>query len=225
MTSSSLRLVWPSPLAVPSSLRPAMELLLQGWNYAAECQSNPWQFAVGIGELRAVGLTTNDLRYLVSKGFAQQAVETTRPRSRQRVFGRTGSLLITEKSAFVLTDAGAQAARQLALKDYSVQTEVPYYDRELRELWLGKVLMKHFRQLAPDQHLILCSFQELGWPPRIDSPLSPHNFDEDPKLRLRRAIRRLNQHQINRLILFLADGTGEGICWQLYLQEALERRR
>ena len=47
---------------------------------------------------------------------------------------------------------------------------------------------------------------------------SPHSitddFDEDPKMRLHHAICRLNRHQLQRLIHFGRDGTGNGIRWE-----------
>src|SRR5437870_2446147 len=99
----------------------------------------------------------------------------------------------------------------------------PVYDCDFRQLWFDELLVKRFRQPAPDQELILRSLEEEHWPRRIDSPLSPR-FDDDPKLLLRRAIRRLNLHQIHRVLHFFADGTGEGICWEPWPLEAPERR-
>jgi len=91
----------------------------------------------------------------------------------------------------------------------------PHYDHDLRELWLGRRLVKRFTQRAPDQHLILCAFEEQNWPARIDSPLFPRRCGEDRKRRLNHAIYRLNRHQHARLIRFRGDGTGDGVIWQL----------
>jgi len=90
----------------------------------------------------------------------------------------------------------------------------PYYNRDLRELWWGNELVKHFKQRAPDQHLILSAFEEQGWPRRIDDPLSPRSHEANPKRRLNGAIYRLNLNQLNRLIRFRGDGTGEGVLWE-----------
>jgi hypothetical protein len=92
--------------------------------------------------------------------------------------------------------------------------EIPFYDRELRELWVGGQLVKPLRQTAPDQETILSSFEELGWPRRIDDPLPRKQDSQDAKLHLRDAIKRLNQHQQRHLIRFRGDGTGRGIIWQ-----------
>jgi hypothetical protein len=80
---------------------------------------------------------------------------------------------------------------------------------------MGKKLIKRFKQRAPDQHVILCAFEEQNWPVRIDSPLSPRSPFEDRKRRLNHAIYRLNGHQHSRLIRFRGDGTGEGVIWEL----------
>jgi hypothetical protein len=90
----------------------------------------------------------------------------------------------------------------------------PHYDRDLRELWLGRKLVKRFRQRAPDQHLILSAFEEQNWWRRIDSPLPRDNYDEDRKRRLNHAIYRLNRHQTNWLIHFRGDGTEDGVIWE-----------
>ena len=101
----------------------------------------------------------------------------------------------------------------------AASAERPRYDCELRELWLGRKLVKRFKQRAPDQHLILLAFEELGWPFRIDSPLAPRSHCEDRKRRLNHAIYRLNRHQHHRLIYFRGDGTGDGVIWELWSQK------
>ena len=82
-----------------------------------------------------------------------------------------------------------------------------------RELWLGGVLVKAFRQPAINQVTILAAFQEEGWPHHIDDPL-PGGDNVDSQDRLHDAIRRLNQQKVS-LIRFLSDGLGKGILWEL----------
>jgi hypothetical protein len=94
----------------------------------------------------------------------------------------------------------------------------PRYRRDLRELWLGRKLVKRFRQRAPDQHLILSAFEEQNWQRRIDCPLPPRPL-EDRKRRLNRAIYRLNRHQTNQLIRFRGDGTGDGVIWERWTRD------
>ena len=59
----------------------------------------------------------------------------------------------------------------------------------------------------------MSAFEEEGWPPRIDDPLSPHP-DQDTKRRLSDTIKCLNRKQSNRIIHFRGDGTGEGVIWE-----------
>jgi len=77
---------------------------------------------------------------------------------------------------------------------------------------MGEMVVKQFKVPAPNQEVILASFEEEGWPPRIDDPLPPQ-ADQDSKRRLHDTIITLNRHQKNRLIRFSGDGSGEGVRW------------
>ena len=102
-------------LAEPSAqLRPALGLLLHAWHCAHDCQSDAWDFAVEVADLRAAGFTTTDLRWLFRKGYVYHAVEKTKPGRERRLFGSRGGLLFSGRSCFVLTDAGADIGPALA---------------------------------------------------------------------------------------------------------------
>ena len=90
----------------------------------------------------------------------------------------------------------------------------PRWDRVLRELSMGPLLIKRFLQPAPNQELILATFDEQGWPRKVDDPLPPHP-ELVSKQRLRATIRSLNLRQRHDLIQFFGDGTGTAIRWQL----------
>jgi hypothetical protein len=92
-------------------------------------------------------------------------------------------------------------------------TPMPQWAAEYRLLRVGERVIKEFRFPAFNQIAILAAFQKEGWPHRIDDPLPPRN-DIDPKCRLHDTIKRLNRHHKDRLIRFMGDGTGEGICWE-----------
>ena len=90
----------------------------------------------------------------------------------------------------------------------------PTWDSNLRELRVGKLVIKRFRQPATNQVAVLASFQELRWRRRIDDPLTG-NPDCEPKRRLRDTVFALNRHHMIRNVLFFeADGTGTGIIWR-----------
>ncbi|HLJ97763.1 MAG TPA: hypothetical protein VKU02_31670 [Gemmataceae bacterium] len=108
------------------ALAAAYSVLLHAWERAHDCHADPWEFAVEVADLRAVGLTTTELRWLARQGYVHHAEERTKLKDKQRVFGPRDRAVISKKSAFVLTAAGAKAA--------PYQPQVPFYDRELRQL-------------------------------------------------------------------------------------------
>jgi len=94
-----------------------------------------------------------------------------------------------------------------------VQRPKPTWDCHLRELRVGKRVIKRFRQPARNQVTVLASFHELGWPRRIDDPL-PRGSGSDSKRRLRDTVFALNRNQVTQnVIVFETDGTGTGVIW------------
>jgi hypothetical protein len=90
----------------------------------------------------------------------------------------------------------------------------PTWDSNLRELRVGELVIKRFRQPARNQVTVLASFQELHWPCRIDDPLTG-NSEVEPKRRLRDTVFALNRNHVTANVLgFEADGTGTGIIWK-----------
>lgn len=98
----------------------------------------------------------------------------------------------------------------------------PCWDSRRRELSLDGMVIKRFRVPAQVQELILCAFEEEGWPEYIDDPL-PVRKDVDPHARLHDAIHRLNRCQINRLLRFKGNGDGTAVSWELVRPLALRR--
>jgi hypothetical protein len=129
----------------------------------------------------------------------------------------------------LLTDAGISYVRQQLMParvrptGRGVSTPVPqdgalpYWDAQSRRLWLGAILLKEFRQPAPNQTRLLDVFQEKGWTiPHIEDPLSPAPGDteQDIKRRLHDTIRNLNRGLPPGTIRFRGDGTGQGVRWE-----------
>jgi hypothetical protein len=85
----------------------------------------------------------------------------------------------------------------------------PRWDSERRELWYGDTFCKHFRQPAKNQEPILASFEEQGWPKRIDDPITPKGQDSNRQA-VADAVYALNK---NDYLHFELDGTKEGILW------------
>jgi hypothetical protein len=92
----------------------------------------------------------------------------------------------------------------------------PRWDTARRNLLLGNQLVKRFRVPAAMQECILAAFEEDGWPPRIDDPLSPDGrLRQTRQDRLHDVVEALNGHQLDARIHFYRDGTGQGVCWEL----------
>jgi hypothetical protein len=217
--------------ALPAQLRSALCLLLQAWDYATDCERDAWDFAIEIHSLRQQGLTNSDLRWLLCKGLTKHATENTVSVVKGRSFYPGAGLSFTDKTCFILTATGLSAARQLdqngrelgplsvngngnrPIRPRSERALVPHWDSSRRELrWLGE-LVKRYRLPAPNQEVILTAEEEEGWPSRMDDPL-PRQPGQDPEQRLHDAIKNLNRHQINHLLVFERDGTGEGVQWR-----------
>jgi hypothetical protein len=228
----SPRILFAAPAPAPKEqlapwVQSAVAILCEALDCARELQRDEWDFAVEARCLRGAGLSDSNLRWLLCKGYAEHAVETTPAHAPHRTFRRTGSLAFCDRSCFVLTAAGAALAGQPpprpvggpgpghapAPAQPSLWSAVPRWDAGLHELRWGAQLVKRFREPAQNQELILAAFEEEGWPPHLDDPL-PVNDSTDPRERLHDTIKRLNRHQVNRLLRFRGDGKGTGIIWE-----------
>jgi hypothetical protein len=204
--------------AVPLSGRiQALVVLLEGHETADELGRPPRELACPVAGLLAQGATDPALRWLCGRRLAEHLRETTPPRAVRRTFTKTRNLRFGANSCFALTAAGCAYARKILTSHLHAPSgphlkSVPTWDGHRRELWFGDILVKRFRQPAKNQETILAAFQEEGWPPRIDDPLSGDNLS-DAKDRLHESVRRLNVQQ-HPLIRFESDGTGEGILWK-----------
>jgi hypothetical protein len=209
-----------------------LDLLQQAHLYAQCLGRGVWDFALDLNALNRVGLSTNDLRWLLLQGLLAHAHETTVPATDRRTFRPAGAIGFERKSCFVLTAAGVEFVRQGAVcrlqtpsSEYSApksqqmfHPNLPVWDEQRRELRVGDKVVKRFATPAPNQELILATFQEDGWPVRIDDPLPPL-ADQEPKRRLHDTINSLNRHQQKHLIRFIGDGSGEGIRWEPIVAE------
>ena len=213
----------------------AFNLLIRAYRHAADSGGDPWQFAIAIDELRTIGLHDIDLCWLLSKGYAEHAVETTIPGDRQRSFRTLATRIVCPRTYYALAKEGFMALSRLGLSpshrqpgDDAANTEPPpredsalpatgqrpVWDSEQRELRFAGHLIKRFRVPAPNQERILAAFEEEGWPPGIDDPLSPEG-EQDPIRRLQATIKSLNRNQLKLLIRFRGNGNGDRICWDM----------
>ena len=90
---------------------------------------------------------------------------------------------------------------------------VPFWDRKKKQLTFKTAVVKSFRQDAPNQMLVLDSFQELGWPDEIDDPLLKGGR-ANSKQRVRDTARDLNKRRRSEAVKFAANGKGTGFIWR-----------
>ena len=210
-----------------------LELLLDTLEYVQDLEVTLWDFAVEISNLRRLQVTHSDLRWLVGKGYIDHALEVTMPGDAQRSFRQPARLMFCKKTCFVLTPEGAELTRKYCQREtthlpghrrasaasswYTIAATpeplIPRWDRDRQELKVGSIVIKRFKVPAANQEAILAAFEEEGWPPRIDDPLSPHS-EQTPKRRLQETIKSLNRNQKRSLIHFLGDGSGQGVRWE-----------
>ncbi len=213
---------------ISSKLGLALAALLEAFDYAEDTQSDRWDFAVAIRHLRRIGLSPNDLRWLVKKGYVDHASEVTVRGDTGRDFRSTGDLTFTKRTCFVLTELGVSIARSVNGMPETLSGERPtdagngqvrrapvvHWNAEARKLSVCGEIVKRFKWPASNQETVLSAFQEEGWPERIDDPLPPQP-EQDSKRRLSDTIKCLNRKQNKPLIHFRGDGTGEGVVWEL----------
>lgn len=209
-------------------LQLALALLRQGAEDARECHADLWDFAVEIDRLQACGVTNNDLRRLIRDGLIQHKLEVRSLQDKQRRFRPIANLCFTKRSCFALSAVGrggaaARAGNPLASngeakraeeRELPSETILPCWDATLRQLRVGDVVVKEFRQPSMRQVAVLAGFQAQGWPPRIDDPLSAADADNVQGL-LHFTIQNLNRNQLRKLIHFSGDGTRRGVRWRL----------
>ena len=111
-TPSTTPRVKPSLPPSPGMLA-ALKLLQAARAAADDCGRDPWEFAVGIIELKGAGAGETDLRRLLVAGVAEHAHEQPRPDAGPRTFQRLADLALSQVSCFVLTPAIFDALRMV----------------------------------------------------------------------------------------------------------------
>jgi hypothetical protein len=218
----------------------AISLLRQACQLAESAACDAWDFAIELDELRRLGVTIGEVRWLMARGLALQAGELTTSGDGRRRFDAASPLSVRSNSCFVITDAGLTMARRLAdgaiaplsddpssadrrndpnrvriavPRDGSIAAPRPIYDDCRNEFFLGGQLVKRFRSPAPNQQTVLAAFQSLAWPNRIEDPLPPSG-ELCPRRRLSETIRALNRRQLQYVVRFCGDGSGRGVLWE-----------
>lgn len=193
-----------------------------------------------MSDFRAFNVSKQELRRLLSHGYIAHAQEISKLGESGRKFIAIRSLSIPEGSCFVLTKKGLEQVKaaktasgssqencpSLRLPHYSLQSgpspddlpqlAIPSWNQELKELHVAGQLVKRFHRPARNQETILSAFQKSDWERRIADPLpvEEERLEQTATRRLQDAIRSLNRHQANNLLVFRGDGSGTGLIWE-----------
>jgi hypothetical protein len=193
----------------------ALQILLEAYTHARNRYANVWNFAAPLAHLQEAGLAKEDLHWLVRSGYLQQKTETTAHGDRRATRGDKRRHR-RKKICVVLTEKGARWLGKLRKglgHQRPVRPKTPTYDPDERELRVGVLVLKRFRQPAPRQEPILHRFQERGWRGLIDDPQPPRP-GINRKKRLHETIHNLNRYQTYPLIHFFGDGSGRRLGWE-----------
>jgi hypothetical protein len=209
-------------------MRAGLNLLLDGYLCARDLDRGRWEFAVEIAFLHAAGVINNDLRWLVSKGYAEYALDATVKREVLQATHSDGRLVLCSETCFVLTDAGVEFARSMlsapgpidawfrpesqAKDGPAMQEERPYWDTETHTLYWRGLLVKHFKHEAPFQEAILKAFLACNWSQCVIVML-PKEEGVNQKERLREAIKNLNRN-CGGILRFTQEGNGGRVAWK-----------
>ncbi|MGE4002057.1 MAG: hypothetical protein AB7I48_17765, partial [Planctomycetaceae bacterium] len=177
-----------SQVSATNLVSDGLSLLYQAYQYALDASQDPWAFAVEISELRAIGMSNADFRWLLCKGYLEHAREVPSVSGERRQFVFGDSLSFCERSCFQLTKVGLELAATLfddalpksvlLLKGRPSDSVVAYdvkpkWDGERHQFFVQEHLVKEFMVPSPNQETILTAFQEEDWPIRNDDPLAP----------------------------------------------------
>ena len=154
--------------STPARFHEAVLRLREAYAYAKEFRLSVWEYAIGLGTLRHLGLRDDDLRRLLRDGALEHGIETI-PSGRKYI-QPASSRLLTRKSRLVLTEKGmilanecARAERLMAMDVKKPRATRPNWQREMREFRYLSLLVKHFQQDALSQEPLLDEFQIRGW--------------------------------------------------------------
>lgn len=208
--STALSIAPSDPAAVvhPSTGPALLALLLQVAPEALDRLGNAALSAADLMRLLAHAAPTAQLHAWRPPGPGQPAGVTGAPA------GLVGPLPLAAGTCLVLTAAHLEEVRRLgagASLPTPTPSQVPHWDG--RRLRWGRLVLREFRQPAPNQRLVMEAFQEQGWVQEIDDPLPPKPW-VDAKLRLHDTICSLNRYLRPRLLRFRGNGTGQAIRWE-----------
>lgn len=113
---------FPIKFQLPSRLELAMNPLFEAVVFAKHAGSDCWEFAVEMDTLLKMGLSLNDLRFLVRLDLVEHKREVTLESDNGRAFRPTGDLVFPTGTCFVLTPKGISLSHQLNCSSNSCES-------------------------------------------------------------------------------------------------------
>lgn len=101
-----------SPL-IEEGLRAGLALLWRAHICAQATGANMWDFAQRTGRLYEAGMTTSDLRWMVTKGFAERGEEASAHDEPHRSFRGSNGYFFNNHDCLILTPSGAALAEHV----------------------------------------------------------------------------------------------------------------
>ncbi len=120
-SSNAERLVELRVVDITCEMRAVMMELAKALDFARRSRRAPWDFAVEMASLVVLGVTSSDLRWLVSEGYVQHARDVSRPGNATRKFRRCENLTFARDTCFVLTEVGRQILQEEAIVRVAAQ--------------------------------------------------------------------------------------------------------
>ena len=101
----------------------------------------------------------------------------------------------------------------------------PCWIETKRELWYGGQVILRLKNRAENQHAILNTFQNQGWPTRVEVRLPNGTSENSENTRLNDARTKLNKKLQQGTIRFAGDHSGAGCTWSRVPKKSPERGR
>ena len=119
---------------------------------------------------------------------------------------------VAHAPGFVNDRMGSDLLDALGEQPAERDPEKPHWDKQARELRFRGVVVRRLPKPASSKNVvgILDEFEDLGWPTRIDDPLTRGGKDD----RRRRAVETLNGRMLSDMIRFACDSDGTGFLWR-----------
>lgn len=113
------RAVKPADRKTPPARRIRAALLALGaaFDHARTERASVWDFALEVDALRRLKLSSGDLRWLLTRGWIEHAIEVTPPDTSHRVFRPARKPSVIKRSCFVLSPIGAALAEGMRASD------------------------------------------------------------------------------------------------------------